>query len=176
MDGFEVLREISPEQAPLTIFVTGYDKYAIPAFEAHALDCLLKPFSDERFEAARQRARHYIRPQPAGERGLRFARLPGNQVVAREGSEYLERVLIRSAGRAGAKSYLYRATAGQIRDRLDPRRVVRVHCSTMVNTSRIVELQPRTHGDYVVVLKGGVELTLSRGHRAEFESWLRQPL
>jgi two-component system, LytTR family, response regulator len=197
-DGFEVLQEITPEQAPLTIFVTGYDKYAIQAFEAHALDYLLKPFSDERFEAAFQRGRQHIRAQTVGELGLRFARLLENQTNPDQGSEYFERVLIKSSGRVtfldvgdidwieaagvyvhlhvGAKSYLYRATVGQMQERLDPKRFVRVHRSTMINTSRIVELQPRTHGDYVVVLKGGVELTLSRGYRSQFESWLRQPL
>src|SRR5713101_2309951 len=61
MDGFSVLRELTPQRTPLTIFVTAYDKYAIQAFEAHALDYLLKPFSDERFEDALQRARDQIR-------------------------------------------------------------------------------------------------------------------
>jgi len=76
----------------------------------------------------------------------------------------------------GTRSYLYRATVGQIQDRLDPDRFVRVHRSTIINTSRILELQARTHGDYVVVLKGGTELTLSRGYKAQFEGWLRQSL
>ena len=79
MNGFDVLREVAPEQRPITIFVTGYDKYAIPAFEAHALDYLLKPFSDERFEAALERARHHIRTQTVGELGRRFARLLEDQ-------------------------------------------------------------------------------------------------
>jgi two-component system, LytTR family, response regulator len=198
MNGFEVLKAILPEQTPLVIFVTGYDQYAIPAFEAHAMDYLLKPFSDERFEAALQRSRQYFRDQTAGELGLRFARLLERQVAPKEGSAYLDRLLLKVSGRVtfldvadldwieaagvyvnlhvGSKSYLYRATAGQIEERLDPKLFVRVHRSTIVNTSRIVELQPRTHGDYVLVLKGGVKLTLSRGYRSHLESWLRQPL
>jgi two-component system, LytTR family, response regulator len=199
MDGFDVLREIAPETpSPSIIFITGYDKYAIHAFEANALDYLLKPYSDERFEAALQRGRNYIRTRTVGQLGLQFARLLESQAVPREEFPHLERVLIRSAGRvtfldvrdidwieaagvyvelhAGPKQFLYRATVGQIQERLDPKRFVRVHRSTIINTTRIVELHPRTHGDYIVVLKGGTELTLSRGYRHAFESWLQQPL
>jgi two-component system LytT family response regulator len=198
MTGFDVLRAILPDQAPLVIFVTGYDTYAVSAFETHALDYLIKPFSDERFEVALQRGRERLRARVAGAFGLRFARLLEDQGPTPESSPYLERVLIRSPGRVtfldvadidwieaagvyvhmhvGAKSYLHRATVGQMEYRLDPKRFVRVHRSTLINTSRIAELQPRTHGDYVVVLKGGIELTLSRGYRPQFESWLRQPL
>jgi two-component system LytT family response regulator len=199
MNGFEVLGEIAPEQRPLTIFVTGYDKYAIPAFEAHALDYLLKPFSDERFESALQRARNHIRTQTVGELGRRFARLLEDQVATNAGgSNRFERIVIKSSGRVmfldasdidwieaagvyvqlhvGSKSYLHRATLGQLQERLDPKLFVRIHRSAMVNTDRIVELQPRTHGDYVVILKTGTELTLSRGFRSQLEGWLRQPL
>ena len=198
MNGFEVLKQISPEAAPFTIFITGYDHYAIPAFEASALDYLLKPFSDERFEAALERARKYIRNRAAEELGRRFASLLDHRMARPEPAPYLERLLIKSSGRvvfldvgdidwieaagvyvnlhAGNKEYLYRATVGQLQGRLDPRKFVRVHRSTMVNTSRIVELQPRTHGDYAVILKTGTELSLSRGYRSEFENWLRQPL
>ncbi len=197
MSGFDVLREIAPEHRPLTIFVTGYDKYAIPAFEAHALDYLLKPFSDERFEAALQRARNHIRTQTVGELGRKFAELledRGNPNPVR----HFERIVIKSSGRVmfldagdidwieaagvyvhlhvGSKSHLYRATLGQLQERLDPRQFVRIHRSAMVNTDRISELQPRTHGDYVVILKNGTELTLSRGYRAQLEGWLKQPL
>lgn len=198
MSGFEVLKQIPPDAAPFTIFITGYDHYAIPAFEANALDYLLKPFSDERFEAALQRGRKFVRNRAVGELGKRFAHLLDDQLASQQNSPYLERILIKSSGRVmfldvadidwieaagvyvnlhvGTKSHLYRATVGQLRERLDPRKFVRVHRSTMVNTSRIAELQPRTHGDYAVILKTGVEVSLSRGYRSEFETWLRQPL
>ena len=197
MSGFDVLREIAPEQRPLTVFVTGYDKYAIPAFEAHALDYLLKPFSDERFEAALQRARNHIRTQTVGELGRRFAQLLEDRSGAGP-DRHFHRIVIKSSGRVmfldtadidwieaagvyvhlhvGSKSHLYRATLGQLQERLDPRQFVRIHRSAMVNTDRIVELQPRTHGDYVVILKSGTELTLSRGYRGQLEGWLKQPL
>lgn len=197
-NGFEVLREVAPEQRPLTIFVTGYDKYAIPAFEAHALDYLLKPFSDERFEAALERARSYIHTQRAGELGRRFAQLLEDQAASTGGAGRLDRVVIKSNGRVifldaadidwveaagvyvhlhvGTKSYPYRATLGQIEERLNPERFVRIHRSTMVNTARIVELQRGTHGEHLLILKNGTQLTLSRGYRAELERWLRHPL
>src|SRR5262249_31164511 len=146
------------QRIPLTIFVTAYDKYAIQAFEAHALDYLLKPYSDERFEATLQRARDQIRAQEAGELSLRLARLlekPAGPAGPAEGSGDLERIAIKSAGRVifleardidwieaagvyvylhvGPKAHLYRATLGQLAERLDPKKFVRVHRSTIIN-------------------------------------------
>ena len=198
LDGFGVLREVGPKQMPPAIFVTAYDKYAIQAFDAHALDYLLKPFSDERFEAAMQRARNHILTQAAGELSMRLTRLLEDRVATDEGPSYFERVVVKTSGRVifldvgdidwieaagvyvdlhvGSKSYLYRATVGQLQERLDPKQFVRVHRSAIVNAARIMELQPRTHGDYVVLLKGGTELPLSRGYRTQIEGWLRQSL
>jgi two-component system LytT family response regulator len=197
LDGFGVLREIGPEAMPVTIFVTAYDRYAIQAFEAHALDYLLKPFSDERFEAALRRARKQLQTQAASEIGLKFTALLGEHAAAPPAS-YVERIVLKSNGRvtfldageidwieaagvyvylhAGPKAHLYRATVGQMEQRLDPRQFVRVHRSAMVNTSRIRELQARSHGDYIVVLKSGTEVPLSRGYRSNLEGWLRQSL
>jgi two-component system LytT family response regulator len=198
MSGFDLLRDVASEQTPLTIFVTGYDRYAIMAFEAQALDYLLKPFSDERFEAALQRARNHIRNQFVSAPGPGQSYSPKDQSSTNRDGRYFERIVIKSIGRVifldvadidwieaagvyvylhvGAKTYMHRASVGQLLERLDPRRFVRVHRSTVVNTSRITELQPRTHGDYVVFLKGGTELTLSRGCRSALEGWLKQPL
>jgi two-component system LytT family response regulator len=197
LDGFEVLRDVSLDQVPPTIFVTGYDAYAIRAFEARALDYLLKPFSDERFEAALQVARSYIRTRKVGDLRLQIAKLLEGEGAA-DGSQYLDRVVLKSSGRVifldvgdidwieaagvyvnlhvGSKSYLHRSTIGQLQERLDPRRFVRLHRSTIVNTSRIVELQQRSHGNYAVIIKGGRELSLSRLYRPELEHWLRQSL
>ncbi len=200
LDGFGVLRSVGPEQMPATVFVTAYDQYAIKAFEAHALDYLLKPFSDERFESAYARAVKHIATQKAGELGERLAQLlvDPNRVEADKAAGPVDRLVIKSSGRVtfldvldiewieaagvyvnlhtSAKTYLYRATIGQLLERLDPRRFVRVHRSAAVNTETIQELHPRSHGDYTVLLKNGVELTLSRNYRSNFEGWLRQPL
>jgi len=192
MDGFQVLREIAPEQRPITIFVTGYEMYAIRAFEADALDFLLKPFSDERFEAALERARQHIRTLTVGELGKRFAR----ELEHREAGGGTSRIIVKSSGgvvvldaseidwieaagvyvhlHVGTKSYLYGTTLSELQERLNPSRFVRIHRSAMVNADQIVGLQPRPHGEYVVILKNGAELTLSRGYRAQLEGWLRQ--
>lgn len=198
LDGFGVLRQLPPQSLPLSIFVTAYDQYAIQAFEAHALDYLLKPFSDERFEAALMRARDHIRARTAGELSRRIALLLEDSGGLAEGSGYLERIVIKSGGRViflevgdidwieaagvyvylhvGPKAHLYRATVGRLEERLDPKSFVRVHRSTIINTGRILELKPRTHGDYGIILKDQTELTLSRGYRPQLEGWLRQPL
>jgi two-component system LytT family response regulator len=195
--GFDVLGALPPERVPPTIFVTGYDAYAIRAFEARALDYLLKPFSDERFEAALHVARSYIRTRRVGDLRVRLARLLEGEVAA-DDSHHLDRLVLKSSGRVifldvadidwiegagvyvnlhvGSRSYLHRSTIGQLQERLDPNRFVRLHRSTIVNTSRIVELQQRTHGNYAVIIKGGRELSLSRLYRSELEHWLRQSL
>ncbi len=200
-DGFEVLRSVAPERMPVTIFVTAYDKYAIQAFEAHALDYLLKPFSDERFESSLERARRHIRTRRTSQIGERLALLLAERPAAASTGPppaVLERLVLKSGGRVtflnveeidwieaagvyvylhvGGKAHLYRSTIGQLVRRLDPRRFVRLHRSAVVNTDRIRELQPRSHGDYTVLLKDGVELTLSRKYRPQLEAWLRQPL
>jgi two-component system LytT family response regulator len=198
LDGFSVLREIPPQNVPPTIFVTAHDKYALQAFEAHALDYLLKPFSDERFEAVLQRAREHIRTKAAGDLSLRLARLLGDAGGPSEGTGYHDRIAIRSGTRlifleirdidwieaagvyvylhVGPKAYLYRATVGQICERLDPKTFLRIHRSTIVNTDRILELKSRSRGEYGIILKNGTELTLSRGFRPQLEGWLRHSL
>ncbi len=200
LDGFGVLESIGPEKMPVTVFVTAYDRYAIKAFEAHALDYLLKPYSDERFETALERARNHIQTRRASQLGRQLARLLADNTAATEpaASGFIERVVIKSSGRVrfldvdeidwieaagvyvylhtGKKSHLYRATIGQFTGQLDPQRFVRVHRSSAINTSRIQELQARSHGDYTVVLTNGTEVTLSRKYRPQLEAWLKQPL
>jgi two-component system LytT family response regulator len=198
LDGFGVLREIEPAARPVTIFVTAFDNYAIQAFEAQGVDYLLKPFSDERFEAALSRARHLVETKAVGELGLRLARLL-DQRAEQAPAEYLERIVIKSGGRvmflgvseidwieaagvyvhlhAGANSYLYRSTLGQIEKRLNPKEFARVNRSAIVRLDRIAELYPLATGrDYSIVLKTGKEVTLSKGYRPQLEAWLRQSL
>ena len=198
LDGFGVLRDLDPEHVPVTVFVTAYDKYAIQAFDAHAIDYLLKPYSDERFESALARARRYMGTPAAAEMRdqVAAATLERHSIDAHSG--YLERVVLKSNGcvtfldvaevdwieaagvyvylHVGAKTHLYRSSVAQLVQRLDPKGFVRIHRSAAVNTSRIRELRTRTHGDYTLVLKTGAELTLSRGYRSQLEQWLQQPL
>jgi two-component system, LytTR family, response regulator len=198
LDGFAVLAALEPEQVPVTVFVTAYDRYAIQAFEARAIDYLLKPYSDQRFEAALRRACQFIRSRGAGEPHHRLGALLDDRAAANPEGGYLERLVLKTAGRVtfigvedvdwieasgvyvnlhlGQRSHLYRSSLAHLLQRLDPKRFVRVHRSLAVNTDRIRELQPRSHGDYTVVLKSGIELVMSRGFRPQFEHWLRQPL
>ncbi len=203
LDGFGVVRELDPEQLPVTVFVTAYDQYAIQAFEAHALDYLLKPYSDQRFESALKRVCRFIRSQTASGQGnhalaARIASLLEERSGMEETHGYLERVVLKASGRVtflevaevdwieasgvyvylhvGPKTHLYRSSVANLLQRLDPRRFVRVHRSAAVNTDRIRELQPRSHGDYTVVLKDGTQVLMSRAYRSELEHWLRQPL
>jgi len=190
-DGFSVLRELGPDRTPVTIFVTAYDQYAVKAFEARAFDYLLKPYSDERFESALAHARSYLQERRTPEFQAKVS-----EMLAPE--EPLERIVLKSAGRvtfldvadidwieaagvyvylhAGAKAHLYRSTIGQLQERLDPKRFVRIHRSASVNTERIQELRPLGHGEYAVVLCSGKDLKLSRNYRRELEEWLGQPL
>ena len=198
MDGFAVLHEIEPQSIPFTIFVTAYDKYALQAFEAHALDYLLKPFSDERFESALQRARQVIRTHQAGELSMRLVGLLEGSSGRGNPSAYLERIGLRSRDRitfvavrdidwieaagvyvylhVGGRKHIHRATVGQLELRLDPNKFVRIHRSTIVNTERIRELKSRSHGDFSLVLKDDTEITLSRGYRPRLDRWLNKSL
>lgn len=198
LDGFDVLREVDAAVRPVTIFVTAFDQFAIKAFEAQGVDYLLKPFSDERFEAAFHRARQIVENQAAGELGMRLARLL-DQRTEQNPEEYLDRIVIKSGGRvlflgvneldwieaagvyvylhAGKASYLYRATLGQIEKRLNPKEFARVNRSAIVRLDHISELHTLAAGrDYSIVLKSGKEVPLSRGYRPQLEAWLRQSL
>jgi len=198
LDGFGVLQEVTPQYAPLAVFVSSSDKYAMQAFEAHALDYILKPFSDGRVEAALDRVRDYIRMQTTDHLARRLVGMSVGSNGSAKGAGYLKRIAIKSGGRViflnvrdidwieaagvyvylhvGPKPHLYRSTVRQLQEKLDPESFVRVHRSTIVNGDRILELNPRTHGDYGIILKDRTELTLSRGYRTQVEAWLRQSL
>jgi two-component system LytT family response regulator len=195
LDGFGVLRRIPPNRAPIPIFVTAFDSFAIRAFEAHALDYLLKPFSDERFEDALTHAKNQVKSHATGNVQLHLARFL--EESANEKS-HLDRIILRNNGRItflnvtdidwieaegvyiylhmGQKKLLYRATLGQMHQKLDPQRFVRISRSVTVNVDRIRELQQHTNGNYIVVLRDGIELSLTKGYRSDIENWLKQSL
>src|SRR5258708_7506845 len=197
LDGFGVLQEVGQKLMPVTIFVTAYDAFAIRAFDAHALDYLLKPFADERFEAALERARNFIRGNRASEFTERVATLLAERAKTPT-ADTIDRLAIKSGGRvtflevreidwieaagvyvnlhAGGRTYLYRSSMGSLHKRLDPKLFIRLHRSVTVNVNRIRELEVRTHGDHTVILKDGKKLPLSRSYRDQLEAWLRQAL
>jgi two-component system LytT family response regulator len=184
LDGLEVARRLDAGRGPAVVFVTAYDCYALPAFEVHAVDYLLKPFDRERFHKALVWARTAIRREQ-GETPSEFP--PAALEEPREVRKPLERITIKTAGRviflktkdldwveaagnylrlhAGTTVHSLRETMNNLESRLDPDRFWRIHRSTIVNVERIRELQPLFHGDYVVILRDGTELTLSRTYR-----------
>lgn len=179
MDGFEVLsglerRGITP---PATIFVTAYDTYAFRAFEAHAFDYLLKPVREERFRAAVAAAIARLAPDRAKRptaAGPQAAELPRRLPVKVDGRVELvavdQIVWIESEGNyvrlhLSGRSHLVRETMNGIEARLDPDRFLRIHRSAIVNVDCISDLRPWYTGEYIVRLRDGRELTLTRRHR-----------
>jgi two-component system LytT family response regulator len=188
LSGFEVLRKLDASAAPAIIFVTAYDQYALQAFEVCALDYLMKPFDAERFQKALERGREQIRRLRSGEVNERLLALLED---LERGRKYLERLVIRTGGRVfflrvdeidwieaagnyvrlhiGAEEHLHRETMNGLEQQLDPSRFARIHRSTMVNLTRIKELQPWFRGDYVVILRDGHQLTLTRSYRGRLK-------
>jgi len=175
LDGFGVLRRLDRASLPAVVFVTAHEQYALRAFEVHAVDYLLKPFSDERFREALERAKLQVRQGRLSELSWKLLALIQGYApeqpavpVRRIGPKYLERLVIKSGGRVT----LLRETMKRLEAQLDPARFVRIHRSTIVNLERVKELQPFFRGEYVVVLHDGTTLKLSRGYREHLEAKL----
>ena len=186
MDGFGVIRAVSPERMPMVVFTTAYDEYALRAFEVHALDYLLKPFDRARFQRALDRVRESRERRRAGDLGRRLLAMV--QDLKPEAEPAPERMVVKSGGRiffirvdeiewvdaAGnyvrlhvkGEAHLFRETMTAMEKRLDAAQFVRIHRSHIVNIAHVKELQPGIAGEQVVVLRGGARLTLSRGYRA----------
>jgi two-component system LytT family response regulator len=190
-DGFQVIRHVGADRMPTVVFVTAYDEYALQAFEVHALDYLLKPFGKDRFQQTLRHAREALERRRAGDLGRRLLALVHD---IKPEPQRVERLVVKSGGRVfflrtdeidwieaagnyvrlhlGAESHLFRETMNRMESRLDTRRFARIHRSRIVNTERIKELQPWFNGDYVVVLRDGTRLTLSRGYREKLQQRL----
>jgi two-component system LytT family response regulator len=191
LDGFGVVEEVGADAPPALIFVTAYDRFALRAFEVHALDYLLKPFDRDRFHKALERARAQLRREEPADLPRRLLALLND---VRPGASPPERLVIKAEGRvsfvrvdeldwveaagnyvrlhASKNTFLLRETMSHLEVRLDPRRFVRIHRSIIVNVERIREIQPAFHGDSVVILRDGTELTLSRSYRDRFQEFL----
>ena len=195
LDGFAVLQAIGAERMPAVVFVTAFDRYALRAFEVHALDYLLKPVDAHRLLGALERARLAVANRHGSLLDPRVLALL-NQLASDR--KYLARLPVRADDRllvidlddvdwigaadnyvtlhVGAREYVVRDTMGRLERELDPARFVRIHRSTIVRMDRIRELLPDFHGDFTIVLKSGARLTLSRRHRANLEKALGRSL
>jgi two-component system LytT family response regulator len=172
LDGFEVLELIEP--GPAVVFVTAYDQYAMQAFDAHAVDYLLKPFGAERFERALERAkarlgegklpREVAAERPATERPQRIVVKDGTKVhvIPLDKLDYIEAqddyVALHSAG----KSYMKQQPIGSLESALDPARFVRIHRSTIVNLERVARIEPYGKESRLAILHDGTRLPVSR--------------
>lgn len=184
VDGFDVLRAIGVGRVPVVIFVTAYDQFALRAFEAHALDYLLKPFDDERFDAALQRARERIRQQQGGDLDRRLRSLlrevrgdggylrrlavptgPRSVFVRTEEIDWIEAERNYIRLHAGGRTHLLRENLSRIESALDPAAFCRIHRSTIVNVDRIQAVESLFGGEYLVVLHDGTRLTSGRSYR-----------
>jgi two-component system LytT family response regulator len=175
LDGFEVLDLLDVE--PAVVFVTAYDSYALRAFEVHAVDYLLKPFNDKRFEEALARARRRV-GSAGSPAALDLA------AAARPTAEYLQRIVARDGAnihiipvdkieyieaqedyvllKTGGKGILKRQTISSLESSLDPDQFVRIHRSLLVNIERLARIEPFKRDSKVVVLRDGTQLPVSR--------------
>jgi two-component system, LytTR family, response regulator len=183
MDGFEVVENLEPTSLPAIVFVTAHDGHAIRAFEIHALDFLLKPFDQTRFEKALERARGQLaRNQSQGP--VIDSRIVSLLEELHEERKYPERLIIKSSGRVffvrteeidwveasgnyvkvhtKSEAHLLRESMKNMEAKLDPKTFVRIHRSAIVNIDRIKELEPWFHGEYIVIMRDGTRLTASR--------------
>jgi two-component system LytT family response regulator len=202
MDGVTLARSLDPVHRPAVVFVTAHDGYALPAFEIHALDYLLKPFSAQRFRAALSYAREHLAQRRATTLGRQILDLlPEMQkpvVPAPAPSLTLDRLIVKSSGRiyfvrtadidwceaegnyvrvhVGSQQHLVRETMNRMEAQLDSAQFVRIHRSTIVNVDRIQELRSSFNGEHLVVLRTGTRLTMSRGYREGLQARLKRPI
>jgi two-component system LytT family response regulator len=188
LDGFEVLELIGNEAA--VIFVTAYDSYAIRAFEVHAVDYLLKPISQERFEAALTRAKERVGGKPAPHA------LPVSELsaAARPPAQYADRIPVRDGTRvfiipiakldyaeaqddyvalaSEGKKHLKQQTIASLEAALDPSRFLRIHRSYIVNLERVAKIEPYGKDSHVAVLSNGLQLPVSRAGYNRLKAYL----
>jgi two-component system LytT family response regulator len=186
LDGFGVVAQIKLPQMPIIIFVTGHDDYALKAFEAHALDFLVKPCQLARLRSAVQRARKQIESNQSGEVQQKLNDLLQDLKVS---SKYPERLAVKSNGRIvflrltdidlveaadnyvklyiGKETHMLRETLTALEEKLPPDRFVRISRSAIVNIESVKELHPMFHGEYMVTLRNGTRVTLTRGYREQ---------
>jgi two-component system LytT family response regulator len=202
MTGLEVVRTIGPANMPTIVFVTAYDKHALEAFDLAAVDYLVKPFDDERFKEAFQRARRMARLEDASRlRDMLLAVLqetgeqaPTVKTPTRRGARYLERIPVESRGKVrfipvadidyilasgpyaelvvDDRKHLIREAMQNLEHQLDPARFFRVHRSAIVQLDRVDALLKAPSGDCNVQLKNGVKIKIARSRREELEKRL----
>lgn len=192
LDGFSLLQALDPARLPHVVFVTAYEEYAVKAFEVEAVDYLLKPFDRARFATALNRVRKQLaQPEPTGDKLSRLIETLAFRDTA-------QRLAIKNNGQivfvnvkdidwveaadnyvcihCGPETHIARETMNAMAERLDPGQFIRIHRSTIVNLDRVDRLQPWFRGDYLVLLRGGKKLTMSRTYREKLQDTLLRTL
>jgi two-component system LytT family response regulator len=186
LDGFSVLSALGKEASPVVIFTTAYDHYAVKAFEIHAVDYLLKPFDQVRFHRALERARAQVGGRAKEDIAHRLHSLLKNVEASPAVGRLVIRVVflrtseidwIEAAGNyvrvhCQEMTHLVRETMNQMETKLDAKRFIRIHRSIIVNVESIRELEPCGNGEYIVHVRGGKGLSLSRGYRSRLDAVL----
>lgn len=189
IDGLTFLEALNDTALPAIIFVTAYDQYAIRAFDFHAVDYLLKPFSQARFEKALFRAKERLSEHPADDDTTR-RQISSLLESYQNQTAPLKRLFLKDRGKivlldpasinwieaddkyirfhTSDRKYLIRQTLNAVEAELDPHVFARIHRSSIVNLTRILELHPLFNGEYVLILADGTKLTLSRNYRDRF--------
>ncbi|MGH9940269.1 MAG: LytR/AlgR family response regulator transcription factor [Blastocatellia bacterium] len=184
LDGFEALEALRMRPLPQVVFITAYDHFALKAFEVHALDYLLKPFDQPRFNHVLDHVRRQLRRGGEKERDEMIEKLDRLLAELNRRPKRVERLLVNAGEkafllaveqidwieaarnyvnlRAGEKSYLLRGTIEGLYQKLDPSKFIRANRSQIVNVESIKELHPWFHGEYRIILKDGTEISWSR--------------
>jgi len=184
LNGFEVLETVGRENLPAVIFITAYDQYALKAFEFHAIDYLLKPFTDDRFWQSLEWTKEALRQDNAR---ILNSRIHALLDQLQEKERYIKRFLIKMGGRIrlvptadidwieasgyyaclhiGKETALLRQTMNNLAERLDPEQFVRIHRSTIIQVKTIKEIHPWFHREFVVILKDGTKLNISKSYQ-----------
>ncbi|HEY1239212.1 MAG TPA: LytTR family DNA-binding domain-containing protein [Bryobacteraceae bacterium] len=175
-DGFGVLEALGLDVPPAVVFVTAYDRYALKAFEAEALDYLLKPFANARFFRVLARAKAVLAQHPTPNRRSerimirsagRISFLPVDEIDWIEAADYY------SCLHLGVRTHLLRRSMADLERDLEPNHFCRIHRSTIVNLARVRDLRLDAGGEYEVVLRNETRLKVSRGHREKLQSALQ---
>jgi two-component system, LytTR family, response regulator len=174
-DGFDVLELLGKDVPPAVVFVTAYDQYALRAFEAGALDYLLKPFDDARFDLALDRAKQKIARGNDRPRRLEYLTVKSaGQVafVSLPSIDWIEAADYYAGLHVGSKTHLLRRSITELEQDLDPAVFFRIHRSTIVNLNRIRGLKLNEDGEYTVLLESGTSLRMSRRYRKPLQDRL----
>jgi two-component system LytT family response regulator len=191
MDGFDIIGALSADAdfvLPRIIFTTAYDRYAIRAFEIHAVDYLLKPFTAERLHSAVERAREQIQNSTQD--------TSSNGTPDAAESPYTKRIVFKSRGRilflhvsdirwigaeenyvrisTESESHLLRETMTRLEEKLDPQMFLRVHRSSIVNLQYVKEVRTEKDGEFAVLLANGQKIAMSRSYRSRIQGWLQR--